>query len=207
MSVNSPDELFRRDDVLEIFGDADPDARNAPYFIDIHNNSVTEARPGLLVRRDGAWKVLSFDGETFAQNGWCGVRAASDGRQISAVTDCRVESPGWELQFVLSQDCGRTFRHIGTLKKPCYMAGVSSFAMDERGNGEVSLELDEDYGPSTPPLFPAGIYSYKTRDFGAHWEGPRFSKMPAVPVHRSTPTIQISSAAELQKFLLTRSAK
>lgn len=194
----APDVLFKDGSVLQVVPGAESCRRRAPIFVDILP-SVVKANPGLLVQRDGTWTVLSFDQEDLSQNGWVGVSAASDCRQLAAVADCRVEAPGWELTFLLSRDYGQKFQIMGKLKKPYYMAQVSGFAMDERGRGDLTITLDDDYGASVTP----GVYRYETHDFGASWEGPRIGPLTSPPPPAPPSPVQLSSRADLERFSAT----
>lgn len=199
-SMVAPDVLFDGGSLLEVVPGAERCRRRGPVFVDILV-SVVEAHPGLLVRRDGSWTVLSFDHEELSQNGWVGVSAASGCRQVAAVADCRVEAPGWALTFLLSQDYGRKFQRMGTLQKPYYMAQVSGFAMDERGRGELTLELVDDYGALVTP----GIYRYATHDFGASWDGPRIEPLTSTSPPTLSSSIQLASRVDLERFSSARS--
>ena len=170
----------------------------APIFVDVLP-SVTEARPGLLDSSGGTWTVGSFDDEE--QGGWAWVTAAAGCRQLAGAVDTRVESPGWEVHFLVSQDGGRTFARTGTLKKPYYFAQVAGFTLDERGAGELVLALDDDYGAGVQP----GVYRYETSDFGAVWSGPRIE--PPTPQAPRAGGLRLETSVDLRSLEPRRRAE
>ena len=148
------------------------------------------SQPVVLALDDGAWRVhrLVVDGEAEPIRGsrWKYAGTTRDGPTLWAVLDNDQESLGWELWLLRSVDGGRTWR-MGAAPKVSYWAGFEELRMNEKGVGRVTIALDEDYPGGTPDTWRAGLYHYRTEDFGATWSAPEHEAntlIPAVPAAR-----------------------
>lgn len=127
--------------------------------------SPTSSTPVIFHRQDGVFRQLSLPGDPDEQNNHGWVAAAANGRDLVAVLDYRVESPGWELSVMFSSDGGRTFRRSAALQKPYYFATVTGLAFEPSGRVTIHLELDDDYGAGLTP----GRYRIVSLDRGQSW--------------------------------------
>ena len=126
---------------------------------------------------------LDFDGL-----GWVHATRSRDGTSIWALADNVVESPGWTLELVASDDAGATWRHLSTVPKPYYCGQFETFQMSRSGKGLVGIRLDTP-APSNDASWlsalmpardatgdeqPEGLYVYRTQDGGLTWSDPQF---------------------------------
>jgi hypothetical protein len=163
---------------IVLLGAAPPGERVAfrlpgpPEVLFVEAGSVTERRPDIVV----AEKRVGL-GEKYAQAGWIHVAATPDGRRVFAVLDTVVESPGWTLHVLRSEDGGRTWPHAVELKKPHYFATFQGLRLGADGRGELTVVLADDYGAGVAP----GEYVARTKDGGRTWSA--FQRRPDILRH------------------------
>jgi hypothetical protein len=126
-------------------------------------------------------------GDEYDQSAWVSVRATRDRKLIWAVSDYDVEDPGWDLEITFSSDAGRSWKHVGSVQKPSYLALLDSLEMESRGRGWLSVYLDEAYNPGAKrgERLDKGYYMYYTSDGWRHWSGPRYSSRKPRNLHHS----------------------
>lgn len=124
---------------------------------------------------------------------WVHGTRSGDGMKIWAFADNAVESPGWTLELVTSDDAGATWRHLSTVPKPYYWGDLETFQMGKSGVGLVAIRLGtpapaNDDGPllcwlrslvpsvteATGEEQPDGLYVYHTKNGGLTWSGPQY---------------------------------
>lgn len=125
--------------------------------------TAISARPAVWRETDGGWRSVPMPAGDLENTGW--VAASTDGRSIVAVTDSRVEAPGWEALVLRSDDGGATWAGPVALKKPYYMATVSGLTHATGGLVVLELELTDDIGSGVA----TGRYRAESRDDGATW--------------------------------------
>jgi len=120
---------------------------------------------------------MEFDSGSFAQ-----LLISPDGQKWLAVEEFDTEAMG-DLQFVGSDDGGRTFVHRGTFSWPTYLASPDKVTFDGQ-HVDVQLSLDEDaqlsvdaygwldrmrvklWGDARRPTLAAGTYHATSSDAG-----------------------------------------
>jgi hypothetical protein len=126
--------------------------------------SPVSATPLVWRQTRGTWREV--DVAAPHNHGW--IAAATDGDRIVAVLDSCVESPGWELAIVHSDDGGRTWSPPARVRKPYYVASVERVTIGA-GEAVVELELDDDLGSGVA----LGRYRAVSSDRGDRWAPPR----------------------------------
>jgi hypothetical protein len=90
---------------------------------------------------------------------------------VWGIVDIDVEGRGWTLEVVFSRDGGRSWRHVGSLKKPHFTAEFHSFRIGPGGRGSLTIHL----GDGGDRSHKRGYYVYSTRDWGQSWTRARYS--------------------------------
>jgi hypothetical protein len=189
------DEILKR--MTPIFGFKQERDSPALLFCKFHGEEF-EHHPAVLVHDTGGWRSVDMDDDAFDQSTWVYVGATIDRERIWGVIDMDVEDPGWDLNIVFSFDKGRSWRHIGTVTKPIYLAWFDSLWFGPSGRGRLTAYLP--YAPYSNGRASSrllrGYYTYYTHDLGRHWSGPRFS--PRKPRRSQTSLVHPSyvSSAE-----------
>jgi hypothetical protein len=129
--------------------------------------TVIQCHPVILVKERDGWKGIRLEAR---QQGWEYVGASANGDELWAVLDGQVEGHSWELTLVNSEDRGKTWCVVSTVRKTCYYAGFHDFAMADDGSGRVTILLCDDYNDETR----AGMYHYRTSDGGRTWSLPEW---------------------------------
>jgi len=134
--------------------------------------------PAILIHDQGSWRCLEMSSDLYEQSAWVYVGATRDRSLIWAVSDWDVEAPGWDLEVTFSSDAGHSWRHVGSVGKPSYLAWLDSLQMETKASGWLSLYLDDDYYPGArrSERLARGFYVYHTRDGWRHSSGPRYSR-------------------------------
>lgn len=133
--------------------------------------SQSDHHPAILIHDEGGWRCLEMSSEVYDQSEWVYAGTTRERKLIWAVSDWDVEGPGWDLEVTFSSDAGRTWRHLGSIQKPSYLALIDSLQMETRERGWLSVYLDDDYSERLAK----GYYIYHTRDGWRHWSTPRYS--------------------------------
>lgn len=158
-----------------------------PAVLFVRTGDVEACEPRILVRAGGAWLVVRLPGDRYSQCSWQAVYASPDRRRVWGILDTDVESPGWALEIVRSEDGGLSWRPGSSVAKPSYLARFDSLRMDEEGNGVLAVGLDEDYTEEVR----SGLYECRTSDRGRTWSEfrhvPNRSKPPAPGSFRRLP--------------------
>jgi len=148
--------------------------------------SESDHHPAILIHDEGGWRCLEMSSEVYDQSEWVYAGTTRERKLIWAVSDWDVEGPGWDLELTFSSDAGRSWRHLGSIQKPSYLALIDSLQMETRERGWLSVYLDDDYYPGArrSERLAKGYYIYHTRDGWRHWSNPRYSpRRPRVLRH------------------------
>jgi hypothetical protein len=145
----------------------------------------------ILIHGSGGWRCLEMSGEKYEQSAWVYAAATRDRKLIWAVSDWDVEGPGWDLEITFSSDAGRSWRHVGSVGKPSYLAMFESLQMETRRRGWLSMYLDDAYG-----ALAKGYYTYHTDDGWRHCSGHRYSRREPRNLHHSLLPPSYSDASE-----------
>jgi hypothetical protein len=141
-----------------------------PAIIFSRTGSDLEHHPTIFIRLEDSWRLFDLRSECyFQQTNW--VHVARHESKVWGIADADVEGRGWTLEVVFSRDGGRSWRHVGSLKKPYFTAEFNSFRMGPKGRGSLTIYLDD----SADRSHKRGYYVYSTRDWGQRWTGARYS--------------------------------
>lgn len=143
------------------------------FCTEYYSDDRLSYRPVILRKNEvGGWEKCDFDVEPFARGtSWDVAYRSLDGKRMWAIAEWHVEGPGETLEIVSSKDAGKTWRHIASIPKPSYMAGLHSFSMDDQGSGAVTIYLEAEAGYRD-----AGYYRSYTKDWGKTWTPPRLEQ-------------------------------
>lgn len=137
-------------------------------------NKPPSYRPVILRGEKGRWDKLDFDFEPFSEGmQWWAVYESGDGSRIWAIAQWTREDPGDALEIVLSEDAGRTWRHVATVEKPWYLAELQSMSMDASGHGAIVMYIGADSAGSEQSM---GYWRSYTQDWGKSWTKPKLEQ-------------------------------
>lgn len=142
--------------------------------------------PVIFVFEKNEWRTIYFSADNFFNNKWRFVGKAKTGKDIWALTEYEMTGYGPNLEIIHSKDDGRTWKHIGTLEKISYLAGLHSFTM-QNDKGQLTIEWSSGGEPNQK-----GFYTYTTADKGKTWSKPKYSKTPPPEGSSSLEKIAIS---------------
>jgi hypothetical protein len=120
--------------------------------------------PTILVQLPEGWQVVDLK-DGFYHFKWAHVAAAPEKGYLWGFLEWTIEGPGHEIPVVFSDDGGKTWRHVASIKKPSYLAWFHSFKMGPNGKGTVEMLLD---GPPFPEI--RRMFTYVTSDWGRTWK-------------------------------------
>jgi hypothetical protein len=170
-----PDELLERSTPQFAFNETA--CCPALVFCTVQTHD-SQHHPGILIHDRSGWHCLEMASEVYDRSVWVYAGATQDRKLIWAVSDSDVEGPGWDLELTFSSDAGRTWRHVGSVQKPSYLALLDSLQMETRERGWLSVYLDDEYYPGARrgQRLAKGYYVYYTHDGWRHWSSPRYSR-------------------------------
>ena len=119
-----PNEILER--MTPVFGFEQE--RESPAFLFCALHAEEFGHHPVLVRDTGGWRFIDMDDDAFDQSTWVYAGATIDRKWTWGVIDDDVEGPGWDLNIVFSSDGGRSWRSIGTVTKPIYLAWFDCLA-------------------------------------------------------------------------------
>lgn len=102
-------------------------------------------------------------------NGWRYAAVSDDQKELLAILEFEIESPGAYLDIISSIDSGATWQATGVLNKVNFQATFTSFSLTKEGQGRLTIDLDEGSEEAH-----SGLYHYDTLDGGASWSLPIF---------------------------------
>ncbi len=144
-----------------------------PINVGGNSNDCTNAfRATILVFDKDAWRIVNLP-ENYENSSWQFAGRTKTGKDVWAFAEFAVEGRGWDLETAYSADDGRTWKHIGSLKKISYLAEFHSFTMSG-GKGQLTVQFS--YGDDSSDK--DGYYTYTTTNKGMTWSKPKYSETP-----------------------------
>lgn len=140
-------------------------------------SDTSEFYPGALLRRDGAWRLVTFSDDWF-HHSWSA--AAQVGGRVVAVLVYSNEGVDAGFHTLLTEDGGQRWYqldHVEPAPGPNHLA----ISLDPSGTGTIDLALPDAQGTS----FPDGGYHYQLQNF-RFVSGPHYTPdLPTTPPQRA----------------------
>ena len=137
------------------------------------DDCINTFRAAILVHDRNAWRIVNLP-KDYENSGWQFAGRSKTGKDIWAFAEYAVEGRGWDLETAYSADDGRTWRHIGALKKISYLAEFYSFTMSGT-KAELTVQLSDGVDSTNKD----GYYTYTSTNKGVTWsKTPKYSTTP-----------------------------
>lgn len=145
------------------------------------DNYPCNHRTGILIPDRLGLRFVEVGMEDHDPNYWLVAASSNHKPYVWAIAERSCGDSSTALEVLMSKDHGRSWRHVVTLRKPYYLMMFHEFRMSGDGKGSVSLIWDE---PSLQPEFEAGLYTYRTSDWGETWDGPYLEPYVVTPAKK-----------------------
>lgn len=100
---------------------------------------------------------------------WVSAASSSDGKHAWGFLEHSVEGPGWEILVLWSEDGGRSWSQLPSLRKHHFSDVFHSFAMTAQGKGQAALRRTGEGDDGR-----RGFDVFVTLDFGRSWSHGEF---------------------------------
>lgn len=134
-------------------------------------DSFYEFGPVIIVKRDVKSPAEIVIWPELLKYGWISAAQLSSKGLYWGFLDYQVEGLVNEVMIIWSQDSGKTWSQLSSLKKDYFADEFYAFTMDEEGHGTATLKRS---GEGTDETM--GFDIFKTKDFGKNWSNPIFHK-------------------------------
>lgn len=149
---------------------------SGPALVFAHTGSAAEHDPRIFFSSRDGWRLIQLP-ENFHNQSWVYAGRSVTSQEVWAASQLGGEIPAPNLEFLASDNGGRSWRYRGTLQKISRYAVVDYLAITSGGKGTLVLRLDADPGENAPRL---GYYVYTTKN-GRDWTPPYFSQNKPAP--------------------------
>ncbi len=172
-----------------------PDTVPVPIVFATVRSPAKQTTDPVILRKEGAvWRIQQLP--DLHQQEWVYAGCADERHELWAATDAPATPPnpaapnsagprGTQITLLRSTDDGETWTTFSALRKPAPAAEFDSFHLAPKGQGRLTLRLDND----APNGIRAGLYLYHTPDAGKTWSGPAFEPDDLDDATHSTGTI------------------
>lgn len=121
-------------------------------------------RPAIVRKASRSMPTNFIALDAFARYGWVGAAALPSKGYYWGILDYQVEGTAHSLPILRSNDGGKKWTFLALVEKRHFADTFKSFGMDEKGNGQIAVDNNDDLG----------FYVFDTKDFGRTWSAPRF---------------------------------
>ena len=119
--------------------------------------------PYIFIEENGSWRSIALP---YQKHHFVYAARTADGDRAYAIVENTPEGPGHELPLFMSDDGGRTWKQIASIKKPYWMGYFHDFTMDKDGRGALTIELETEV---ITGLALRGLFTTTTKDWGKTW--------------------------------------